>query len=278
MSTHDSNKHPEDVAKVALLTKRELDVIRLISEGLSNREIADQLQLMRGTVSNYISRILEKLDLRDRVGLAIYANRYILKQDPVSNSVVTQFEFPESVKVACEQYLLYFVEFLKDIGIDVTADLQEDAGQVLFSVTPRDKDEALDNIREALEIYLRLPLNRNTAIVVSPETSIEVQKLSAQLGLLQMQFQLANATIQQKEIAIQQRDTVIYHQQNLLNAGQVFIEALQEEVKPADTEPVIGSVVKVKKADWDGVPIEVDLPTIVRWMKKKFGRKRLPGK
>jgi len=194
-----------------------------------------------------------------------------------SGAVAMHFDFPETVKVPCEQYLLYFVEFLRDIGIDATADLREDAGQVLFAVTPKDKDDALDNIREALEIYLRLPMNRNTAVVISPETSIEVQRLSAQLGFLQSQFYLASATLQQKELAIQQRDVVIQQQQNLITSGQVFIQALQEETKQDDTESVIGNIVKVKKLDWERVPIEVDLPTLLRWMKEKLGRKGLSG-
>lgn len=57
------------------LTKRELDIIIGVGEGLSNKEIADKLFLSIGTVKNHISIILDKLDLRDRTQLAIYAVR-----------------------------------------------------------------------------------------------------------------------------------------------------------------------------------------------------------
>jgi hypothetical protein len=73
------------------------------------------------------------------------------------HTITIPFAFPPEVRVACEQYLVYFVQFLADVGIEATADLQEKAGGVLFSVTPKDKDEALEHIREALAIYLRLP-------------------------------------------------------------------------------------------------------------------------
>lgn len=53
------------------LTEKELDIVRLIAEGLSNREIAGQLFLSEGTIRNSISVILEKLRLKGRTQLAI---------------------------------------------------------------------------------------------------------------------------------------------------------------------------------------------------------------
>lgn len=55
------------------LTPRERAIIRLVGEGKSNKEIAEELYLSVGTVKNQLSRILQKLDLRDRTQLAIYA-------------------------------------------------------------------------------------------------------------------------------------------------------------------------------------------------------------
>ena len=54
------------------ITEKELRIIELVAEGLSNREIASQLFLSEGTVRNYLSSILEKLDLRDRTQLAVF--------------------------------------------------------------------------------------------------------------------------------------------------------------------------------------------------------------
>lgn len=59
------------------ITEKELQMIELIADGLSNKEIAEELFLSEGTVRNYLSTILEKLELRDRTQLAIfyYQNR-----------------------------------------------------------------------------------------------------------------------------------------------------------------------------------------------------------
>lgn len=54
------------------ISEKEYEVIQLVSEGLSNKEIAQKLFLSEGTVRNYLSTILEKLNLRDRTQLAIF--------------------------------------------------------------------------------------------------------------------------------------------------------------------------------------------------------------
>jgi DNA-binding NarL/FixJ family response regulator len=54
------------------ITEREGDIIALVADGLSNKEIAARLFLSEGTVRNYISTILEKLQLRDRTQLAVF--------------------------------------------------------------------------------------------------------------------------------------------------------------------------------------------------------------
>lgn len=68
---------PEDpAAAMPSLAPREFEVLRLIARGLSNAEIAAELVLSQETVKTYVSRILTKLDLRDRVQIVVHAFRH----------------------------------------------------------------------------------------------------------------------------------------------------------------------------------------------------------
>ena len=58
------------------ITEKEYQVIQLVSEGYSNKEIAERIFLSEGTVRNYLSQILEKPELRDRTQLAIFYLRH----------------------------------------------------------------------------------------------------------------------------------------------------------------------------------------------------------
>ncbi|HMN27552.1 MAG TPA: response regulator transcription factor [Caldilineaceae bacterium] len=58
------------------LTEREMDVLRLIAQGRSNKEIAGQLHLTEGTVKGYVSTILDKLQVEDRTQAALYAVKH----------------------------------------------------------------------------------------------------------------------------------------------------------------------------------------------------------
>lgn len=63
------------------LSERELDVLRLVAQGLSNKEIADALNLSEHTVKTHLANILEKLHLRSRAHAAAYAVQAGLVRD-----------------------------------------------------------------------------------------------------------------------------------------------------------------------------------------------------
>ena len=70
------NPAHQDSTVAADLSDRELDVLKLLAQGLTNAEIAERLFLTRGTVRNYVSAILSKLDVEDRTQAAILAIRH----------------------------------------------------------------------------------------------------------------------------------------------------------------------------------------------------------
>ncbi|GBC98195.1 Transcriptional regulatory protein LiaR [bacterium HR17] len=62
-----------------LLTARERDILALLAQGLSNKEIAYRLGIKPGTVKEHISRVLRKLNLRNRTEAAVYATQFDLQ-------------------------------------------------------------------------------------------------------------------------------------------------------------------------------------------------------
>ena len=70
--THLKPLHLNDSEGMPLLTRREEDVVRLVADGLKNREIAQRLKVKEHSVRNYIYRIFEKVGVSSRVELILY--------------------------------------------------------------------------------------------------------------------------------------------------------------------------------------------------------------
>jgi len=76
-STTDSNTSPKGDSPsrdLTLLTPREQEVLRLIGDGSTNREIAEKLYIAEGTVKTHVTHLFDRLNLRNRSQLAIFAN------------------------------------------------------------------------------------------------------------------------------------------------------------------------------------------------------------
>lgn len=67
-----NNPNSKRLKKLELLTSREIEVVELVAEGLTNQEIAGKLFITEGTVKNTVSNILSKLELKHRTQIAIF--------------------------------------------------------------------------------------------------------------------------------------------------------------------------------------------------------------
>jgi len=173
------------------------------------------------------------------------------------------FDFPTGVGVACEQYLLYFAQFLKDLGVNAETALTHEAGQVLFTVTPVDQTEALDNIKTALNLFLGLP---SSPIQDSMGESIEVQRLESSVLRLRSDLKLAAAELQAKDATIKAQHLIIA----VLN-GEVMVKSLTDITPdPEKKEDVVPGILSLATYKEKGV--EVNLGEVFRRVKRLFNK------
>lgn len=194
----------------------------------------------------------------------------ILVTSTRKEALVALFRFAPAVKTACEQYLLYFVQFLEDLGISATAELQEQARGVLFTVTPASGPEALERIREALDIYLRMPQSPDFDAEVTCHTDIAVQQYAANVQHLHAQLALARAVLQAKDATIEALQAANLQYKQLLSANSLSHGQLagSSAGNTQGDEDLLGGAVTLTKYTWKGV--QFNLPLIFRELRRRF--------
>jgi DNA-binding NarL/FixJ family response regulator len=80
--TREARDQQEDLARIASLTEREREIVALVCQGLRNKQIAEKLFISAATVRNHLTSVLSKLELSNRVELAMYAYRQRLAKPP----------------------------------------------------------------------------------------------------------------------------------------------------------------------------------------------------
>lgn len=186
-------------------------------------------------------------------------------------SVTGYFDFPENLKVPCEQYLLYFAQFLQDLGINATSNLKDEAGKVLFSVSPTDDNEALDKIREALAVYLNLP---SSPIVY--DDSFAAMRLQQQIENLQHSQRMTEREIRSSERELRLSQTVIEHQDKIILQKDTIIEQQNKVIEKITSKSVMMDSLENKEElekIYDGLEVGYS-----KWLYEKTGIKANPVK
>lgn len=188
------------------------------------------------------------------------------------DSLTSIFDFPEPFRVPCEQYLIYFAEFLNNIGIRATTEITYQANNVLFTVIPESKDVALKYIQEALAIYLQLPSQVNDVPYMNFPSDPQVQQLFANVQHFKSQIMLLNATIQMQSQTIDQQQTIIDQQKRMLDTTilQTSLVATSTSEKEEDKEELLGGMMALTKLEVKGVVF--NFANIYRWIKNHLKR------
>ncbi|WP_212002637.1 hypothetical protein [Chitinophaga sp. HK235] len=185
----------------------------------------------------------------------------ILQSKLDKDKLITYFHFPSSVKTACKQYLIYFTQFLSDLGIEAETEIEEKEGTTMLKVIPENKEEALSHIREALAVYLAIPGSQEFGELSKNMHDIALAQLRANVLHLQSQWEMAKALLQMKDATIGQLQLCNYQYKQLLDGHAVT-------PKDAEEEDLIEGVLTVTK--YKGDAFTINLPEILRKIKRKL--------
>ena len=214
---------------------------------LGNETIKEELSEYLDFIEKLYNQTAQKLEAKNR-----------------EDTILTFFNFPENLKNSCEQYLLYFAKFLRDLGIYATSNLKEEAGKVLFSVMPTDDIKALDKIREALAIYLNLP-----ASPIVYDDSFAAMRLQQQIENLQHSQKMTAREIRAGEREMLLAQTVIEQQDNLIRQKDTTIEQQNRIIEKITSKSIMMDSVENKEEFeqiYDGVRIGES-----KWLKELTG-------
>lgn len=179
-----------------------------------------------------------------------------------NSAIEILFDFPEHLKIPCKQYLLYFSQFLSDIGIEASTQITEEAQKTLFQILPNDKNEAMHKIKEALEVYLNTPsiLNFENEIMQS-STDIAAQQWMANVMHLKSQLILSQSIIQAKDVTIEALELNNYRYKQML---------ISQEKTNEKQEKILKGIVTID--EYKGKGFSINLAEILRMLKRKFGK------
>lgn len=184
-----------------------------------------------------------------------------------ANRLLVNLNLKEEYRPAIIQYLSYFTEFLVGLGIKATSSLQQFGERTLFEVTPETKEEAIEKIYQALDIFLNLPEKTNN-ISISPIATIEAEVRTQQL-LSVVEHLRSQLRLSQALVSIKEQELSIYRDQQSENLRSI----IKMDVVEAGTEnselKLLGGIIKIQ--EYKGKFFNIDVPKIIKSVLSKTG-------
>jgi len=186
-----------------------------------------------------------------------------LKESFANYPFKAQFVFPDHIKHECEQYLVYFGQFLSDIGIDSHTEISRKGKKILFSVAPKDQNEAIERVSQAFSLFLTIPALHNENIKpvsTGVANQIKFQRMGAAINNLKSQLRLAEATF------LAQQDHINSLKEFNTNALVTSLIKVIEKDKESNGVSFFDDLIKIKP--YKGKGFEIDIPKVVSKVKE----------
>ncbi|MCW3466661.1 hypothetical protein [Chitinophaga nivalis] len=178
-----------------------------------------------------------------------------------NHALISYFRFPENIKTACKQYLIYFSRFLTDMGISVHTEIKDEIYQTLFKVIPQQGNDDLDKIKEALDLYLSLPGNSSFLAQAAHYHDPAVKDLEDNIRYLQRQLTASEFLLRLQEDKIEML--------NLLNYQNKLLREIDQY--PQDRETMMWQAGFPGKKQ-EGSSLHIDFGGVLRLLKRKFNQ------
>lgn len=168
--------------------------------------------------------------------------------EEVSNNTQTHssfeaiFNFPEQYQSVLKPYILYFEEFLNDLCIETDVNIRKEGLDTILSVEPKNKDEALEKISEALKVYLSAPiLVKDISLEERLNMQMAVKKLYAECLHLDSQLTL-------KALMLDEQNKKVELQTDIINeTKRILVEAgVKEDVMTSNNTMLLNSLKSIK--------------------------------
>lgn len=140
--------------------------------------------------------------IKEHINDAVEDSERVLALGGYTNKVVASFNVSPTYQQACSSYLHYFTEFLRDIGVNADSKLDNYNGKILLSITPRDKEESLKLIAEALSLYLNSSEVNTDSIIptnLDPLAEFKIDKFKGEIDRLKVNLRSAEAIIKYQD-------------------------------------------------------------------------------
>ncbi|MGE4396421.1 MAG: DUF6166 domain-containing protein [Sulfurimonas sp.] len=158
------------------------------------------------------------------------------------NSFEAVFNFPEQYQSVLKQYILYFEEFLNDLCIETDVNIRKEGLDTILSVEPKNKDEALEKISDALKVYLSAPiLVKDISLEERLNMQMAVKKLYAECLHLESQLTL-------KALMLDEQNKKVELQTDIINeTKRILVEAgVKEDVMTSNNTMLLNSLKSIK--------------------------------
>jgi len=234
---------------------------------------ASEIVKIAGLKSSYSTEVSKGIKIEESLPF-----RKVFK----SNNFEATFNLPKEYQSILKPYLQYFEEFLNDLCIESNVSIQKLGEDTILSIEPKNKDEALEKIADALKAYLCAPVLANgVSLDESLQMKTSLAKLYAQCKNLESQVMYKELSIQELGKQIQLRDETINESKRVLIELGVDSKIItQNNIMLLDSlkEIKINGKLTEKKTFFNSIKASVKIPLIfsvgIEVTKKEYDKEK----